>query len=135
MLVALKVIAIASAIAQGGGQFNLTCVGPKKVIDLSLVAEETTQERMVLRLDLDAKKWCTADCQQTMPIAEVTNTAIVLQKSVLTPGPGQMFMINEVNRTSGRYIRSSRFKGLSINYDGACEKTPFTGFPVVSTKF
>lgn len=134
----IAITAPASALAQSS-QFNLTCTGTVQTLAPAALIDETKDYSAVYRIDLEALKWCEADCSTTHPIAEATPTALTLQsKSVDTPREYEKLRIY-VSRETGRHsitaesgIGASR---MAMFWKGTCEPSEFTGFPTPVTKF
>ncbi len=133
---ALLLPGVASAQAT---KFNLACSGTVQTIAPAALIDQTKDYSAVYRIDLEAMKWCEADCTTTLPITEATPTALTLQsKSVDTPRELDKLR-NYISRETGRHsitaeagIGASR---MAMFWKGQCEPSAFTGFPTPVTKF
>ena len=108
---------------QIGAAFNLVCVGTQ--------TDYTSSEspmRLVLRIDLDQRRFCFDDCESTLAIASVSDTEIILQDEPMQ-GPWRARILRRVNRESGAYYASVGTDQIYIRGHGTCETAPFTGFP------
>jgi hypothetical protein len=112
-------------ILQAAVAFNLVC-------SVTSVSEgRSTPATIVYRVDLDASRYCTDDCRQTLSLARTTESDIVFQDG---PSPYTGLLNHtRVSRESGNYF--SRISGsmgsieMLIVTTGSCERAPFTGFP------
>lgn len=116
-------------------KFDLVCTGETKTIDLETLSSNSKPFATRLRIDLASKKFCADECGMTMDIFEVTPSAIIFEKGEMHPAPGQMKIINQVNRETGTYLRYSSDRGLSVNTKAACEVAEFTPLRIPKTKF
>lgn len=120
-------------------KFNLTCSGSLQTLAPAALIDKTETYSATYRIDLDAMKWCEADCGTTHPIVEATPTALTLQsKSVDTPRELDKLR-NYISRETGRHsIAAEAGTGpsrMAMFWKGQCEPSEFTGFPTPVTKF
>lgn len=104
--------------------FNLVCTGTHVQITRGSVVPDT-QFTHTFRVDLDRGRYCREDCQQTLPIFQVTDTKIVFtrieQDSILIEV--------SVSRENGFYNAISNSPAGSGWSQGSCTTAPFAGFP------
>lgn len=122
-LVAGLMMALVAAPAVAADQFDLVCVAGKS--------------RTHFRVDLAQNSWCWDQCKETQKIVSVSQAKIVFvdQKPHLQKDPT---IWNWVDRETGKWTSYSYFPGIDlvpIRKEGFCEPGPFTGFPVIPTKF
>ena len=112
-------------------RFDLDCSGPVPRADAIW-----EQARAHFRIDLGAMRWCYADCKVINQIAEVQPATIWFEKSSDAEDAAGVIHFRAVNRETGEYTyaKQSRLYG-SISQKAMCEKRPFSGFPVIQTKF
>ncbi|MBO9377917.1 hypothetical protein GG804_14175 [Sphingomonas histidinilytica] len=118
----MKVIILAAIVAitspaVAADQFDLVCTSKK------------TSERY--RVDLARNEFCFGECEQVMPIAEVTSGMIVLRKTDPSP-PENSTIYNQINRITGEwewYNYSPRLSITAQDIRGHCEPAEFSGFP------
>jgi hypothetical protein len=120
-------------------KFNLACSGSLQSLAPAALIDKTEPYSATYRIDLDAMKWCEADCSTTHSIVEVTPTALTLQsKTVDTPRELDKLR-NYISRETGRHsITAEAGTGAShmaMFWKGQCEASAFTGFPTPVTKF
>lgn len=134
----MKVILIAAALlaapAQAADQFNLDCKGQWR-FRASDPFEPTAQ---VFRFALAKKKYCEGECKARLPIAEIGQHFLELRTATDEEKVLGTIRTNRIDRTTGRYIYflSQRRPSHSfIEVEMMCEPKPFTGFPVLQTKF
>lgn len=118
--------------------FNLVCTGTMERHGYEEDAREPYS--MTLRINLDAGRWCEADCASVMDIHGVTPTQITLQDSDEGSDAFHMRTLHFIDRVSGAhhmFINSEgRFSGPSVSrWEGHCEPAPFTGFPEQPARF
>ena len=113
---------IASAVAV----FNLICT-----VTMSSQTEggapEIRRASIVLRVDLQSRRYCFDRCEQTFPIHAVTDGEITFQDETLEGGSVQR--LRRVFRDSGLYVAMARVGGAGTTASGHCDPAPFTGFP------
>lgn len=107
--------------------FNLVCSGTHSSGKIFDRAVPETPKKMVLRVDLDGRRWCTGPCLTTSRISEVTENQVTLSESRNGPR-SQKFSID---RETGEFVDV----WIDWNADwrildaGFCVKSEFTGFP------
>lgn len=111
--------------------FNLICTGTISSGKLFDFTTPSTEVSLVLRVNLDAKRWCSGDCYKTAPIYETTATNIVFTHSEDKNGD-KIFAVNRENGEFTDRTRSWLINWVSLT-QGKCERSKFTGFP--SQKF
>lgn len=82
-----------------------------------------------MRIDLETKRFCIAECEETLPIQEVTPSHIVLFNA--KTGAGKERFSWTISRETGRFSATERAENgdfISL-VGGSCYKAPFTGFP------
>ncbi len=133
--------AVASSSASADSQFNLVCVGQEHENSF-FGGEHDRPYRTTYRIDLGAKLYCYEDCQEPMPIEEVTDTRIVfVNKNIDTPSNREIHSSVIDRRTGSLQVLLSmstprRPETIMINsIKASCEKAEFTGFPKAATKF
>lgn len=109
---------------QAAAAFNLLCTGA------TLENQQPTGEPMevVLRVDLNAMRFCFDDCGSTIAIARLTDTEILFQDEPMEQWPGAR-ILRRVNRESGEYFAQIGTSAISVGSHGRCNPAPFTGFP------
>ncbi|WP_066681744.1 hypothetical protein [Sphingomonas sp. CCH9-E2] len=118
-------IPLALAVA---ASFNLVCVGTQDTIQFGKTVETDKPVRSTFSIDLEAKRFCFEGCEQTLPIASVSETEIVLQRTTI-PKDKASFE-RTVNRESGEMYARIEIAGVALVTYSRCEAKPFTGFPV-----
>ncbi len=135
MLLTALVLASLADSAVKPTKFDLVCEGTTETISLALISKTSEAFAMRLRIDLDDRKYCSDDCKIVSDIADVRPEYIAFEKSVTQPLPGQMMVVNQINRETGALVRYSKTNGLSVSTKATCEPQTFSGFPVPKTKF
>jgi hypothetical protein len=120
------------------GAFNLVCTGTITIDGAPL--SPNSDYSYTYRIDLDAEKWCEADCKTIHKIAAVQPAQITLTDSHdKDPVLGESKMKAFINRETGRHtvIANSVYlkRPMTMGWDGQCERLPFSGFPKFETKF
>lgn len=113
--------------------FNLVCTGTSFWGETRPLQMPENREpfRAVIRVDLEAGRWCIDQCETTMPLRSVSNTEIVFRASEDSAGDTLM----TANRESGEFLDRMRLIGAGSTgmyitmRTGICERAPFTGFP------
>jgi hypothetical protein len=108
--------------------FNLVCTGTHT--SGVILGQKTPDKPMqtVVRVDLDAKRWCSGDCESTSAISDVTATAIIFNHREDKYGD-ETFI---VNRETGKFTDRTRIWWPAERIDltqGTCVKADFSGFP------
>lgn len=106
--------------------FNLICSGTSTRFNPD-EGEIRTNFTLVIRVDLESSRWCHSDCEETIPIANVTATTIQFQD--FRSGDLPITISQSVNRESGNYQMVLRAVDGGVVRSGRCERAPFTGFP------
>lgn len=134
MILAMILLAApSSVIAQD--QFDLVCQTKFKP---RVFAKPELGERRY-RIDLAEKLWCYGSCENTSPIAEVTNTMLTLTRVAEESLRSERSERHWIDRRTGelsyslfnRTVLGTRYEEL----DGKCERQPFSGFPKPVTQF
>ena len=104
--------------------FNLVCS--------VTVGAEPARSTLILRIDLESRRYCMDQCFQTQPLTSVTESEIVLHDG--PAGRSNVVVRSRVDLVSGSYSlqASGSFGGVNleaINTSGTCQRAPFTGFP------
>jgi hypothetical protein len=128
---------LASAAPAAAPTFNLTCAGTMTKIFWAGGGDEPY--RTVFRIDLTRRLWCSDECLNTLRIASFDARRIVLQDR---DKPGD-FLSNVINRQTGEHhsLMSYDFHArgepepFTVNWEGHCEPSKFTGFPPVRQRF
>jgi hypothetical protein len=119
--------------------FDLTCTGSLRTLVPALVKDETKPYTTVYRIDLDAKKWCEADCHAQSDFVEVTPVDLVLEKRTVDTPREHEDTLNSISRETGDHFMHFESgigpRRIALFWRGHCEKSAFTGFPHVDTKF
>lgn len=107
--------------------FNLVCTGTRTDSKIFDPNADKNQVVVVLRVDLDTKRWCAGDCVSTSAIHEVRDNAIIFKNDESASGD-DVFI---VNRESGEFIDRKRVWAIkwATLVQGSCAKETFTGFP------
>lgn len=105
---------------QAAAAFNVVCTGT-----LTLNGMERPDET-VLRVDLESRRFCFADCGRVEPIERVTDAEIVFQDVSLPATGGRV--LRRFDRATGDYLLSSVAGAVDIQVRGRCVEAPFTGF-------
>ena len=120
--------------------FNLTCAGT--VETTTILGTRTGPYSYTYRIDLDAQKWCNGDCEEINPIYSVQPDAIMLENVNTASPTEEERVVDIIDRKTGEHSLWSINKNLSnprytilMKHKGTCEKSAFTGFPNVKTKF
>lgn len=126
------------ASAAAAATFNLICSGT--LTTESFYSKESKPYRYEYRIDLEQKKWCSEDCKVIREIADVQPTRLVLEPPQdVNTVTEKKFSSGYIDRETGRHsvFASSgrRADIIMLNWEGQCEKAPFTGFPAFETKF
>lgn len=114
--------------------FNLNCTGTFYGTDISPFS-------YTYRLDLSQKKWCGGDCTRIFDFAEISPNQLTFENEKKETRDGPQLTVSSVDRISGIYTRLHKWrssinrKPMDIEWIGQCEPGPFTGFPLVPTKF
>lgn len=145
--VTASLILLASPASAGGSSlipvdqtFDLICSGT--VEHSGPLKHETEPYAMRYRVDLGRNRWCSGECKFTEDIAKVMEDRLILRSTELVE-PANVYSKSEVVfRDTGRHSvivqnvpRGSYAYATSSSYAGNCEKAPFSGFPVIPTKF
>lgn len=114
-------LALAAAAA-----FNLVCPVTQTAYVPGNPKPFETKFTHIIRVDLDARRFCEAECEETMPIASILEEDIVFRGSDrATSGT-----FEAVNRESGKYFFNALYGPGSMTFRaGTCSVAPFTGFP------
>jgi hypothetical protein len=108
--------------------FNLVCTGTHTSGVILGQKTRDTPMQTVVRVDLDAKRWCSGDCENTSAIIEVTAIAIIFNQREDKYGDEAFF----VNRETGKFTDRTRIWWPAEQVDltrGTCVKADFSGFP------
>ena len=103
---------------QAGISFNLIC---SQIMPPDQVPDE---RYLVLRVDLDAGKFCIDDCRSILPIKSTSKTEIIFQDETTPKGS----IVRRVNRETGDYYLLEKASIISMERRGECTVAPFTGF-------
>lgn len=128
-------LAAAAAVAAA---FNLVCTGTQT--SRSIAGEKTEPYSHVYRIDLDKRKWCEEGCGSVHDIADVQAAYLDMQprKNVDTAVEHDFFEWT-IDRVTGREsllaTKGMRADIIILKWEGSCEMRPFTGFPILPTKF
>jgi hypothetical protein len=117
----LAAIAAIASPAAAADQFDLVCSG----------RDRRDIENQRYRVDLVRKEYCSGDCQEVRPIAEVTSGMITLTRHDPSP-PDQERSYNQINRTTGEwnwYWSNIRVSLRTQDVKGSCQPAAFSGFP------
>lgn len=114
-------VALALASAVQSQQFDLVCA--------------TTAGQEHIRVDLTQGKWCEADCSAVHPVAEVHPGSIFFTKESAEEEVRQILHFRAVNRVTGEYWHVNERLRDPMRLNGKCERTDFSGFPELRTKF
>lgn len=119
-------------------QFDLVCSG--SVHALSQFTDRTDPYSYHYRVDLSEGKWCEGDCGVLREFVEVQPAILVLTRSSeYSQVLGRREITNTIDRVTGRHSIASASGGsgtlLTMNWQGQCERRPFSGFPVIQTRF
>ena len=128
-------ILVGAALPVTDTAFDLQCNGTQKTIQLEILKDDVAPFSQRFRIDLAARHWCAGDCSIVSQIDDVRDDAIVLEKPNTQPLAGQLFSINQFNRSTGEYTMYVRDRNGSVAVKAACKKENFSGFPKVNQKF
>ena len=138
MFLACAIGSSASA-AEVDQAFNLTCTGTERTLAPSLLKDENKPYTSIYRIDLDAQKWCSGTCKSQADIVRVSPIVIVLEEKAIDTPRQHENLLNQISRETGAHLSHAESgigpEHLAIFWRGQCEKSPFTGFPKVETKF
>jgi hypothetical protein len=114
---------------QAVAAFNLFCTGTE-VHNPDLRTRTSSQRPFteVIRVDLEARRWCSGDCRETFPIAQITNTQIVFASNTSDRAATDWVNVR-VHRESGTYLSEMLLSDRISIRNGTCQRAPFTGFP------
>lgn len=113
-------------------QFDLSCDGEKEVLAPGVA--NSSAYSVVIRLDLDAGKWCEGNCARLRDIEGIDAATITLIDTN-TDTPSHSFRsVARLDRTTGRYARMDRSGrppagNRSSFWTAQCQLKPFSGFP------
>lgn len=117
--------------------FNLVCSGTFSHQGYQNQGSEPYNR--TLRVDLDRKKYCEAECKALFDIASVQPTQITLKKEQIDTPRERRFVDETIDRETGRHSGLSTSgvgsRRLIMKWEGKCERQAFTGFPEFRTKF
>lgn len=124
--------------ADQAAQFDLRCKGA--FTNETVVKTTSEPYEAIYRVDLDAKRWCEAECKAIHQIVEVQPASIILQSKHGDDLDPNSVLTNEIDRETGAHhiFSSSRIRSIgamTLTWDGNCEREPFSGFPSLQTKF
>ncbi|HYI48425.1 MAG TPA: hypothetical protein VEX35_08180 [Allosphingosinicella sp.] len=109
---------------QTAAAFNLVCT-------VTFAGTDSRPTPLIIRVDLDARRFCLDQCVQTNPIVSVTDSEIIFQNGV-SEASG-ILIRRVVGGESRRYYASlrSEYPGrvIETSSTGTCAAAPFTGFP------
>jgi hypothetical protein len=118
-------LALAAAAA-----FNLVCSGTETYSDN--MAPSSARERpfsVTYRVDLNAGRWCSGECPETLAIYRVTERQITLTSNEAQRKNTVDWIHIDINRESGRLSADTVLKTSFYIRDGQCRPAPFAGFP------
>lgn len=120
--------------------FNLLCSGTQTTTAFDGTSSKPYSSEY--RIDLNQAEWCEDDCRATHAIAKVLPTQLQLEVKDTTGLTGRTSIRNFIDReTGGHWISATMAEPrrpamtIVVEWKGACEKRPFSGFPVLETKF
>lgn len=121
---------VAQAALQAIAAFNLICTGTARTGPVGLALPEAGGEPFTItyRIDLASRTWCSDACDAPEPLAEVTDTEILL-RDVHRPSGSHLII---VGRLLGIFADTAIDGPTAILRSGRCEQAPFTGFPIPS---
>jgi hypothetical protein len=128
----MNFLLLAAAAAQ---TFNLNCTG---TYDNDNYRTEPFSH--VYRIDLSRKKWCVGECRRLDDFIEIGPTHFTFEKyEKMTPWQAES-RIRTVDRETGKYfaqfiVQYKEDGRVRDEWNGQCERLPFTGFPSFNTKF
>lgn len=110
--------------------FNLICTGTLRTGPVGLALPESAGEpyTVTYRIDLASRTWCEADCAETEPLADVSETELTLRESYRPAGSHVII----VGRLAGIFADTAIEGRIATLRSGRCEQAPFTGFPIPS---
>ena len=110
---------------QAGAAFNLVC-NLTSTLASNPAGEDLAQSAwtVTLRVDLDQRHWCVAECEEVMSLAQVTDTHI--RFGTANEGPRSIGGI--LDRRTGLYSDRKQWPDMTIRIEGRCARAPFTGF-------
>lgn len=129
---------LAAATPEGGDRFDLVCSGTKRFV---AVGEDRSEPfSMTFHVDLEQRRWCQGSCGAINDIHNVQPALLELRAPVEIDTVSRRELDSEfIDRETGAYkAYHSVGRGARTmfwQYDGICEKRPFSGFPEVQTKF
>ncbi|WP_158013904.1 hypothetical protein [Sphingomonas sanxanigenens] len=117
--------------------FNLVCTGT--VTTTSYNDRKSAPYNYVYRIDLSKSRWCDGECKSINEVASVQPASITL-KDKKEDGPfSKSSTRNVINRETGEHsilhVRRLSATPFSMEWQGTCTPSPFTGFPDFKTKF
>jgi hypothetical protein len=116
---------------QVAAAFNLVCTGTQYIGETGLARRQPDGRysfRIIYRIDLESRRWCSNDCRSTAPLVRVTDTQITFEEQADEAGDA----VTTVNRESGEFLDRRRAfgpGGFVSMQTGICARAPFTSFP------
>ena len=134
MKIALPVLMLSistTAVAETPDRFNLVCVGV-----MTRKFEGVTSPQLVytstMRVDLTKRLWCVEQCDSPLPIANISDTDLILQQ---TDAPDATSFI-ALNRRSGELLQGLTLhpqggngKKMDVSIVAQCNPAPFIEMP------
>ncbi|HEV2816852.1 MAG TPA: hypothetical protein VGW40_06485 [Allosphingosinicella sp.] len=108
--------------------FNLICTGTLRTGPVGLAMPEASGEPFTItyRVDLASRTWCSGDCAETEPLADVTDTEITLREAYRPTGSHVII----VGRLVGIFADTAIDGTTATLRSGRCAQAAFTGFPI-----
>lgn len=128
-----KAWGVAAALAATAGtaaaqSYDLHCAGTEQ----DSIDGPATPYEYGFRVDLGTGRWCWDHCERTFEIHEVAPERLVLADEDTREPRGRYYLLNEINRQTGRHELvsiSTMLPGRYRKVEGQCERRPFSGFP------
>ncbi|HYI64589.1 MAG TPA: hypothetical protein VEW71_06860 [Allosphingosinicella sp.] len=117
-----------AAALQAIAAFNLACTGTMRSGPLGLALPEGEGEpfTIVYRIDLEAGRWCSGECDIVEALAAVANGEIVLRDRHDPAGSSVVRFLPG----AGRFTDTQIAGNIATLRSGTCEPAAFTGFPI-----
>ena len=108
--------------------FNLICSGTMRSGPIGLALPEQDGEPFTItyRIDVDGRRWCSDECGDVEPLAEIAEGQIVLRDRH-DPDGSDVVTIFPAQR---RFTDTSILGNVATLRSGTCDPEPFTGFPL-----
>lgn len=113
--------------------FNLLCTGTSAHYEMQKGLQQKTGEQpftVMLRVDLNAMRWCSEGCKIAEQVHAITDTRLLLSNT--GNELHEMHLLSSlryVDRETGRYFSRVKITSLIWVDTATCVRLPFTGLP------